>query len=64
MTTAVNNKDKVYQLIDVSGGAFYCNLCGISEVESENNIVKRYEFWNNKPKFITQNQINERLKIK
>lgn len=62
MITHLDNNQKVFQLIDDNENAIFCNLLQVKRTIESKAIVRIYYFWNNKPKLIGLNAMNEMLK--
>lgn len=62
MITQLDNNQRVFQLIDDNENAFFCNLSQVKQTIESKAIVRMYYFWNNKPKLIGLNAMNEMLK--
>lgn len=61
MKTTINNELRVYQVITSSGKQFFCNIDQLNYVvnsECKPNEFKIYHFWNNKPKYLSQKNLD------
>ena len=52
MKTTIDNRLRVYQVIDSNGHQYFCNIQDLNRIVTDNNMragyFKIYHFWNNK----------------
>jgi hypothetical protein len=62
MKILIDNNQRVFQVVDSMGHQWFCNLHHLNDVVKENRLVegyyKIYHFWNNKPKIISNKELN------
>lgn len=63
MTTTIDNNQRVFQIITSTGKQFFCNLCDINKIITQNGLNEGYykvlHFWDNKPKIASKKLLNE-----
>jgi hypothetical protein len=62
MTTTINNKLRVYQVITSTGSQVFCNIDELNNVcanlGTHAGYFKIYHFWDNKPKLLSRKKID------